>query len=47
MVPRLSDTPGGTRWIGPRLGEHTDEVLGALGYGPEEIDALRARKVVA
>jgi formyl-CoA transferase len=47
VVPKLSDTPGGTRWIGPRLGEHTDEVLGALGYGPDEIDALRARKVVA
>jgi formyl-CoA transferase len=47
VVPRLSDTPGGTRWIGPKLGEHTDEVLGALGLGPEEIDALRARGAIA
>src|SRR3954462_8229282 len=27
LVPKLSKTPGETRWIGPRLGEHTDEVL--------------------
>ncbi|HET6265899.1 MAG TPA: CaiB/BaiF CoA-transferase family protein, partial [Usitatibacter sp.] len=32
MVPKLSATPGETRWIGPRLGEHTDEVLGRAGY---------------
>jgi CoA:oxalate CoA-transferase len=25
----------------PRLGEHTDEVLGGLGYSPTEIEALR------
>src|SRR5207302_516809 len=27
IVPKLSETPGETRWIGPRLGEHTDDVL--------------------
>src|SRR5450759_2986257 len=32
IVPKLSETPGGTRWIGPKLGEHTDEVLTQLGY---------------
>ena len=47
VVPRLSETPGGTRWIGPRLGEHTDEVLATLGYGEEEIGALRARGAIA
>lgn len=47
MVPKLSETPGTTRWIGPKLGEHTDEVLGALGYAGEEIAALRGRGVVA
>jgi formyl-CoA transferase len=47
MVPKLSKTPGETRWIGPRLGEHTDEVLGALGYGRDEIAAMRARGAIA
>lgn len=41
VVPKLSLTPGGTRWIGPELGEHTDQVLGRLGYPPEEIVRLR------
>ena len=46
IVPRLSETPGRTRWIGPRLGEHTDEVLGALGLAAAEVARLRARGVV-
>jgi formyl-CoA transferase len=47
MVPRMSETPGATRWIGPRLGEHTDEVLARMGYGQDEVSALRARGTVA
>jgi formyl-CoA transferase len=47
IVPRLSETPGRTRWIGPKLGEHTDEVLAGLGLAPGEIEALRGRGVVA
>jgi len=47
MVPKLSATPGATRWIGPKLGEHTDEVLGAAGYASTEIAAFRARGVIA
>jgi crotonobetainyl-CoA:carnitine CoA-transferase CaiB-like acyl-CoA transferase len=46
IVPKLSETPGETRWVGPALGEHTDEVLASLGYDHEEIQALRARGVV-
>ena len=30
----------------PTLGEHTDAVLGELGFGPTEIEDLRTRKVV-
>ncbi|WP_026686590.1 CaiB/BaiF CoA transferase family protein [Azovibrio restrictus] len=41
IVPKLSATPGGTDWLGPELGEHTDKVLGELGYTPEAVAALR------
>ncbi len=30
----------------PRLGEHTEQVLKALGYSPEDIVALEAQKVI-
>jgi len=46
IVPKLSDTPGGTKWIGPRLGEHTGEVLSGLGFDAGKIAELRARGVV-
>jgi formyl-CoA transferase len=46
VVPKLSDTPGDIQWVGPTLGEHTDEVLGCLGYAPADIAALRSRGIV-
>jgi formyl-CoA transferase len=30
VVPKLSRTPGAVRWVGPRLGEHNDDILGEL-----------------
>jgi len=47
VVPRLSATPGGIDGGGPRLGEHTDDVLRELGYGGEAIADLRRRRIVA
>ena len=41
IVPKLSETPGRTRWLGPALGEHTDEVLGSIGVSRAQIDELR------
>ena len=39
---KLSATPADyARGRPPGLGEHTDEVLAAAGYAPEEIAALR------
>ncbi|MEO7744258.1 MAG: CaiB/BaiF CoA-transferase family protein [Usitatibacter sp.] len=46
IVPKLSETPGTTRWIGPRLGEHTDQVLAGIGYDAQRIAELRARGVI-
>lgn len=46
IVPKLSDTPGGTRWLGPALGQHTGEVLAELGYDAEQVAALKARRVI-
>ncbi len=41
IVPKLSVTPGNTRWLGPGLGEHTDQVLVEIGFSSEEIAGLR------
>ncbi len=46
IVPKLSETPGGTKWIGPKLGEHTAEVLRAIGYDDAAQKGLRGRGVI-
>jgi formyl-CoA transferase len=46
IVPKLSVTPGQTAWLGPRLGEHTEEILTALGHDRASIDALRREGVI-
>jgi crotonobetainyl-CoA:carnitine CoA-transferase CaiB-like acyl-CoA transferase len=40
VIPRLNSTPGKIRRVAPRLGEHTHEILQALGSTPQEIEAL-------
>ena len=42
----LSETPGRFRQRAPTLGEHTEAILTELGYGPDEIRALREDKVI-
>jgi crotonobetainyl-CoA:carnitine CoA-transferase CaiB-like acyl-CoA transferase len=37
----------GVRMNPPRMGEHTFEVLGSIGYEPDQIEALRAQAAVA
>ncbi len=47
VAPRLSDTPGAVRHVGPELGEHTDEVLtGLLQIGAETLGDWRARGII-
>jgi crotonobetainyl-CoA:carnitine CoA-transferase CaiB-like acyl-CoA transferase len=43
---RLSVTPGTIRSRPPTLGEHTDAVLGAVGYSTAAIAALRADAII-
>jgi crotonobetainyl-CoA:carnitine CoA-transferase CaiB-like acyl-CoA transferase len=46
VAVRLSETPGEIATRPPTLGEHTDEVLGSIGYDADEIAALRQNKIV-
>jgi len=43
---RLSDTPPTYRLAPPMLGQHTDEVLTELGYGPAGAASLRTQGVI-
>lgn len=43
---RMSATPGSIRHRAPLLGEHTDEVLGEIGYQDSQIAELRANAIV-
>jgi crotonobetainyl-CoA:carnitine CoA-transferase CaiB-like acyl-CoA transferase len=46
-LPKLSRTPGRIRHTGPRLGQHTEEILSArLGLAPERIGSLRRDGIV-
>lgn len=46
ITPKLSETPGETKWLGPALGEHNDEVLRGLGYDEASIAQLRSERVI-
>lgn len=47
VAPKLSETPGEIRWVGPELGEHTDELLETVLQLDEAARAeLRAAGIV-
>jgi crotonobetainyl-CoA:carnitine CoA-transferase CaiB-like acyl-CoA transferase len=43
---RMSESPGRIRFTGRGLGADTDEVLGELGYTPEDISQLKDKEIV-
>jgi crotonobetainyl-CoA:carnitine CoA-transferase CaiB-like acyl-CoA transferase len=48
IVPRLSRTPGATRWPGGELGQDNDEVLtGLLRLEEEQMEELRSTEVIS
>ncbi len=46
VVPAFSGTPGAVRNAGPALGEHNDEVYGALGFSQDKLRSLRQKNVI-
>lgn len=47
VIPKLSETPGAVASLGPRLGEHNDEIYrGLLGLSADEIEALKEKGVI-
>jgi crotonobetainyl-CoA:carnitine CoA-transferase CaiB-like acyl-CoA transferase len=47
IMPKLSGTPGATRWPGPSLGSHNDEVLqDMLGLSAEQMAALGEQNII-
>jgi len=46
ITPKMSETPGQTKWLGPELGAHSDEILQSLGYDEAHIKMLRDQGVV-
>jgi crotonobetainyl-CoA:carnitine CoA-transferase CaiB-like acyl-CoA transferase len=48
IMPRLDTTPGRTRWPGPKLGSHNQEVLGSLlGLSGDELKGLSQDGVIS
>jgi crotonobetainyl-CoA:carnitine CoA-transferase CaiB-like acyl-CoA transferase len=43
---KFHGTPGGVRLAPPMLGQHTEEILGELGYGTSDVESLAAQGIV-
>lgn len=43
---KLSETPGSIRSLAPKLGQHTGEILGGLGYSAADIERWRAEGAI-
>lgn len=47
VLPFLSETPGGTDWIGPKLGEHNEEIYrGILEMSQSEYEDLISQEII-
>ena len=47
VLPKLSETPGELKWLGPDIGQHNDEIYrGRLGLSAEEIERLKGDGII-
>ena len=47
MIPKMSETPGRTEWVGPPLGSHNKEILcDVLGMSDKEMDRLKDEGII-
>jgi crotonobetainyl-CoA:carnitine CoA-transferase CaiB-like acyl-CoA transferase len=47
IVPKMSETPGEIEWAGPKLGQHTDEILKEkIHLSEEQIKALKEHGII-
>ncbi|HEY6330130.1 MAG TPA: CaiB/BaiF CoA-transferase family protein [Blastocatellia bacterium] len=47
FAPKFSETPGRTEWVGPKLGEHNDEIYSKLlGIQTDELARLQEEGVI-
>jgi crotonobetainyl-CoA:carnitine CoA-transferase CaiB-like acyl-CoA transferase len=46
IVPKLSETPGEVKWVGPDCGADTEDILFELGHSQEQIELLKDSGVV-
>lgn len=46
IVPKLSETPGSTKWLGPKLGQHTVEVLNSIGISTAEVMEMKESGII-
>ncbi|MGV6871937.1 CaiB/BaiF CoA transferase family protein [Pseudochelatococcus sp. B33] len=46
IVPHIAEDPGTVRWSGPRIGQHTDEILTEMGFSEAEITHYRQKEVI-
>lgn len=46
VVPKLSETPGKVRWVGPELGEHNSEIYRRVGVDDVALQDLQERGII-
>jgi crotonobetainyl-CoA:carnitine CoA-transferase CaiB-like acyl-CoA transferase len=46
IVPKFSETPGQVKWVGPKLGEHSEEIYKKIGLSDHELKQLKDKGVI-